>query len=128
MLHFSHTLFVRSDLGPLMSSIGGGKALLTVRRGMRVENLDIKIGPLITTPPQKPLAAMSSLAPSSVIIEALLKISPIIGCNGGSMQTSVQTSDSQPATVSLTSLWRIDGKPPLGQESERSTGTGKRGV
>ena len=47
-------------------------------------------------PPQKPFAAMSSLAPSSVIAEAPLRVSPNSGCKVGSLQASLQTSDRQP--------------------------------
>ena len=72
-------------------------------------------------PPQKPLAAICSLAPSSVTAEAPVMGSPVIGCSVGSMQTSLHTSDSQHPTVPRTSLCLIEGKPPFGQESECST-------
>ena len=50
-------------------------------------------------PPQKPFAAMSNLALSSIIAEAPLTVSPKSGCKVGSMQTSLQTSDNQPPSV-----------------------------
>ena len=34
-------------------------------------------------PPQEPFAAMTSLAPSSVTLEALLRVSPATGCSVG---------------------------------------------
>ena len=87
---------------------------------MRVENSDIEVSPFIATP-QNPFTAMSSLAPSSVIAEEPVRVSPVIGCNAGSIQTSLQTSDSQLPTVSRTSLCPMEGKPPSGQERECST-------
>ena len=38
-------------------------------------------------PPQKPSAAMSDLAPMSVMVEASLKVSLVTGCRFGSMVT-----------------------------------------
>ena len=64
---------------------------------------------------------MSSLAPSSLIAEAPLSVSLVMGWSGGSMQTSLHTSDIQFPIVSWTSLWQMDGKPLLAQDSECST-------
>ena len=50
-----------------------------------------------------------------------MRVSPVMGCNVGSMQTSLQTFDSQSPTVSQTSLCLMEGKPPFGQESACST-------
>ena len=47
---------------------------------------------------------------------APVSTSPVIGCKCGSMQTSLHTSDRQPPTVSGTSLCRMEGNPPFGQE------------
>ena len=43
-------------------------------------------------PPQKPLAATSSLAPSFVMAQVPERASPVIGCKVGSMHTLWQTS------------------------------------
>ena len=72
-------------------------------------------------PPQKPVAATSSLAPSSVIAEAPESASPAIGCKVGSMHTSWYTSDISFAVRSLTSLCRTMGNPPIGLERACST-------
>ena len=47
--------------------------------------------------------------------------SPVIGCNSGSVQTSLHTSVRRLAVKSLISLCLIVGNPPLGQESACST-------
>ena len=49
---------------------------------------------LSNLPPQKPLAAMSRRAPSWTLDEAPVRDSPVIGCNSGSIQTSLQTLGS----------------------------------
>ena len=72
-------------------------------------------------PPQKPFAATSSLAPSSVMAEAPESASPVMGCSVGSMDTLLQTSEMRLAVRSLTSLCRMVGNPPLGQDSACST-------
>ena len=43
-----------------------------------------------------------------------MRVSPVMGCKLGSMQTSLQTSDSQLPTVSWTSLCLMEGKPLFG--------------
>ena len=60
-------------------------------------------------PPQKPLAATSSLAPSSVMAEAPVSNSPVTGWRDGSMDTLWQTSDNKLAVRSLTSLCLMVG-------------------
>ena len=65
-------------------------------------------------PPQKPFTAMSSRAPSWVLVEFKLKVSVDKGCRSGSVLTSWHTSVSKLAVRSLISCHRI-GKPPLGQ-------------
>ena len=74
---------------------------------------------LSCSPPQKPFAEMSNLALSSLFAVARWSCSPERGCNLGSMQTSVQTSDNNSAAMSLTSLWLKVGKPPLAIETTR---------
>ncbi len=66
---------------------------------MRVEHSEIEVC-FFESPPQKPFAAISSLAPFSLIAEAPLSISSVIGWSGGSMLTSLHTSDIQLPTVS----------------------------
>lgn len=56
-------------------------------------------------PPQKPYTAMSKWAPSSVIAEWCDIVSPESDCRWSSVVTPWQTSDSNEAVMSLTSLW-----------------------
>ena len=64
MFHLSHTLLVGPDLNPLLPSVRGGKALLAVGGGMRVENSDIVVSPFIATPPE---SIHSNVESSSVL-------------------------------------------------------------
>ena len=73
---------------------------------------------LLNLPPQKPLAAMSRRAPSWTLDEAPVSDSPVIGCNYGSVQTSLHTSVRRLVVRSLISLCLIVGNPLLGQELE----------
>ena len=66
--------------------------------------------------PQKPLASMSSRAPSSEMAEEAIQASPERGCRCGSTRTSWHTSVSRRAVRSRTSLRRSIGKPPLWHE------------
>ena len=50
-----------------------------------------------------------------------MRDSPVIGCNSGSIRTSLQTSVRRLAVRSLISLCLIEGEPPLGQERACST-------
>ena len=43
--------------------------------------------------------------------------SPVRGCRGGSTVTSPDTSFSRSAVISCSLLWRMDGYPPVGQDS-----------
>ena len=88
---------------------------LTIRWSMGIEHSRSK------GPPQKPLAATSSLAPSSVMAEAPESASPVMGCSVGSMDTLLQTSEMRLAVRSLISLCRMVGNPPLGQDRACST-------
>ena len=63
---------------------------------------------------------MSALAPSSLITPRPRR-SPVMGSSCGSMVTSLVTSFSVMAKVSLISLWRWYMKPPLGQDKACST-------
>ena len=72
-------------------------------------------------PPQNPLTAMSSLAPSVLTEVAPFRTSPVSGCRSGSTRTSWQTSVRRAAITSRISLWRMMGNPPLGHESTCST-------
>jgi len=71
-------------------------------------------------PPQKPLAATSSLAPS-VVFALRPESLRLITCSSGSTWTLLQTSVKSTAVRSLISLWRSDGKPPRGHDSRCST-------
>ena len=72
-------------------------------------------------PLQKPLAALSSLAPSVVIAVRLDSTSLDISYRLGSTWTSWHTSVSRFAVISLISLCRMEGNPPRGQERTCST-------
>ena len=79
---------------------------------MRVEYSNIKVSPFKQAT-LKAIGGMSNLAPSVVNAEAPLRVSPVMGCRVGSMQTSLQTSESQLPTVSRTSLLDV-GKATFG--------------
>ena len=64
---------------------------------------------------QNPLARMSVRASGAVLVEAATNTSPERGASWGSTATAEQTSVSQSAIRSRTSLWRMVGKPPRGQ-------------
>ena len=73
-------------------------------------------------PPQTPLAEISSLALLCRFTIAMsLKNPSGIGCNSGSVRTSLQTSDSRPAVKSRILLCLIMGKPPYAQDRAWST-------
>ena len=86
MLDFPNSLFVGQFLDVFVFSVAGGRGcLFDGARGLKTFTSKRS--------PQKPLAATSSLASSSVIAEAPESASPVIGCKVGSMHTSWYTSD-----------------------------------
>ena len=72
--------------------------------------------PMVTITP-KPCVLTSRRAPSSEFEVSYDSSSPVKACNGGSIHTLEQISDNRLAVKSLRSLWRTDGKPPVGQVS-----------
>ncbi len=70
--------------------------------------------------PQKPSAATSKRAPSELTVEAG-RFCPDTGFNVGSVQTLEHTSEIKDAVISLTSLWRKEGKPPFAHDKACST-------
>ena len=66
---------------------------------MWVDNSDIEISPLEASTPK---TVGRNVQPG--IAEVPVRVSPVIDCRVGSVQTSLQTSDIQSATVSRTSL------------------------
>ena len=64
---------------------------------------------------QKPRARISALASGAVLVLAALNLSPVIGASKGSTATFGHPSVMRSATISLTSLCRIVGKPPFAQ-------------
>ena len=70
---------------------------------------------------QKPLARMSTRAPSSVFAERAVILSPLSGWSGGSVATLLQTSVRSEAVMSWISLWRMVGKPSIWQIMAWST-------
>ena len=67
---------------------------------------------------QNPLAQprTSERASGDVVVERAWNTLPLKGFNFGSIATLLQTSDSRVPTMSLTSLWRMVGKPPKGTD------------
>ena len=121
MLHFSYALFISSYLHSLMFFVRGGKALLAVRGGMGVRDSYVKVCSFKATSP-KPIR---SNVQSGSILRDDSSTSESFTCDWLKswfyMQISLHTSDNQPPIVSHTSLCRMDGNPPLGQERECST-------
>ena len=83
---------------------------------MSVEHSNIKECPFKSSP-QKPLAAMSSLAPFEMLADHPHNSSLVTSCKSGSIRTSLHTSVSRFVVRSLILLWRMEGKPPHGQYS-----------
>ena len=69
-----------------MSAVASTGCGCGVRWSMWVENSDIEKR-FSKWPPQKPSAAMSDLAPMSVMVEASLKVSLVTGCRVSSIVT-----------------------------------------
>ena len=90
MFDFANSLLVSLFFDSFMLPVAGGKGL-SVEGACGLKTLTSKKA-RSWCPPQKPLAATSSLAPSAVRAEALDSISPVTGCRAGSMHTSWQTS------------------------------------
>ena len=66
---------------------------------------------------QNPRADTSTLASSCVFADRFANFSPVRFVNFGSNVTSLQISDNKSAVVSLSSLCRIDIKPPVLQDN-----------
>lgn len=115
-----YALFVGPFLKHLLFSAAHCQARLPVGGSMWIEDANVKKCSF-KRPPQKPFAAVSRRAPSWVFEVALEKIFPDNGYSSGSMQTSLHTWVNRSAVKSLISLWRIEGKPPFGQDSACST-------
>ncbi len=64
---------------------------MSVGQGQGVKYSNVKVS-RSNVPPPKPLAAMSSRAPSWRLAEAPLRASCETGCNSGSVQTLLHTS------------------------------------
>ena len=52
MFYFTHTLFISTDLDPLMSSVCGNEALLLVGWSVGVKDFDFEVSPIITATPK----------------------------------------------------------------------------
>ena len=77
MLNFTNAL-IRHSLFLFTLSVTLGNAGVPVGRGMRVEHSDTHVG-FSNLPPQKPLTARSSMAPSFVFEVEPVIISPVTG-------------------------------------------------
>ena len=87
MLDFMDPLLVCSLLASLMSLVTGRQGSVLVGWGVRIKHSDVEVCSL-ERPAQKPLAAMSNLAPLWELAVALSSTSPVTGCNSGSMHSS----------------------------------------
>ena len=86
MLYVPDALLICSLFFFFMSAVASTGCGCGVRWSKWVENSDIKKH-FFKVAPQKPSAAMSDLAPMSVMVEASLKVSLVTGCRFGSMVT-----------------------------------------
>ena len=86
MLNLTDALFIGTLFRVLVLSIAGADGLV-IGGGM---GLKIQTSKKAHSwrPPQNLLAAISNLAPSSMMAEAPERGSPVTGCRVGSMQTS----------------------------------------
>ena len=92
--------------------IDGCHLLRQVGRGARVKNPYIKkINACSNQFPPKPLALISSLASSTLMLVLMSSTSPVRSCKEGSMVTSVHTPFNKSAVMPRSSLWRMDGYP-----------------
>ena len=85
--------------------------------GARESNTLTSKKALLKELPHTPLATISRRAPSWVLVVARRNISDVIGWSEGSIATPWQVSERREAVKSLSSLWRIDGYPPFGQNN-----------
>ena len=116
MLHVSDVLIICSLLllFILLVALTEGCVPVTLHEGTKhpyVKNARFR------SLPQKSSAAMSNRAPSSLFADLRMSCSPERGWSGGSIPTLWHTSVRNPAVMSLSSLWRIDGNPPREQIS-----------
>ena len=86
MLNLTDALFIGKLFRVLVLSIAGEDGL-AIGGDMGIEDSNIKKA-RSWRPPQNPLAALSNLAPSSVMVEAPERRSPVTGCKVDSMQRS----------------------------------------
>ena len=98
-----------------MSMVAGCQLVRPVRWGAWVEDYIKKC--LFEPASQKRLALMSNLASSPRMLVLMDNTSPVRVCRGGFTMTSLHTSFSRSAVLSRRSLWRMDGYPPVGQDS-----------
>ena len=109
---FSDTLFIGVMLLLLVSTVAGCQLVGPVGWGAWVEDPYIK-NARSSQPPQKPLALMSNLASSPQILFLIDNTSPVRGCRGGSTVMSLHTYFSRSAVISHSSLWQMNGYPPV---------------
>ena len=64
LLNFSYTLFISTDLGPLVLLVSGDQVLLTIGGGMGIEYLTSKW--TLSNPPPPPEAVCSNVKPCSI--------------------------------------------------------------
>ena len=102
-LHFMYPFFILAPLLTFMLPIAGGGLKGSVRGGIGVKTITSN-NALSNLPPQKPLAATSSLALSSVVALRVDSVSPDSACRHGSMHTSWHTSVRRLAVRLRTSL------------------------
>ena len=94
-----------------MSTVAGYQLLRPVGWGTWVED------PYIKKCPFESLALMANLDCSPQMLVLMDNTSSVRGCRNGSTGTLVLTSFSRSAVILCSSLWRMDGYPPVGQDS-----------
>ena len=120
MLHLTNAFLVCPLLLLLTPLVAFGQWGVLVALGKRVKHLYIKEGPFLLIHP-KPVAWMSTLAPSVVIVLPSASHSTDNVWRVGSTETPWHTSVMRLAVMSLSSLCLTMRKPPIGQLKACST-------
>ena len=111
MFYLSNSLSILTFLVLLMLLVDCRKILCVVGGCVGVKTLMSKNASCLAF--QNPLARTSARAPSSVLVERADMISPLSGWSDGLVATLLHTSVRREAVMSLISLCRMVGKPPL---------------
>ena len=119
MLHFPDSSTILPLLFSLMFFVCCWNGVSGIRGCQGVKYTHVKESPLIPRTP-KAISCHIQMAPSELTVEAG-RFCPDTGFNVGSVQTLEHTSEIKDAVISLTSLWRKEGKPPFAHDKACST-------